>query len=73
MIKLEGTSIPPDATGTLRLSFGAVRAYDAKPLVDSGRGSRLCSPHARSDEGRLCPGVHFRREGSSLDEILGRK
>jgi hypothetical protein len=24
MIKLDGTSIPPDATGTLRLSFGAV-------------------------------------------------
>jgi len=27
MFKLRGTSIPPDATGTLRLSFGAVRSY----------------------------------------------
>lgn len=27
MFKLEGTSIPPDATGTLRLSFGAVKSY----------------------------------------------
>jgi hypothetical protein len=27
MFKLEGTAIPPDATGTLRLSFGAVRSY----------------------------------------------
>jgi hypothetical protein len=27
MFKLEGTSIPPDATGTLRLSFGAVKGY----------------------------------------------
>ena len=32
MFKLEGTSIPPDATGTLRLSFGAVKGY-----VESGR------------------------------------
>ena len=32
MFKLEGTSIPPDATGTLRLSFGAVRGY-----VENGR------------------------------------
>ena len=27
MFKLEGTSIPPDATGTLRLSYGAVKGY----------------------------------------------
>jgi len=27
MFKLEGTSIPPDATGTLRLSFGVVKSY----------------------------------------------
>ena len=27
MFKLKGTSIPPDATGTLRLSFGAVKSY----------------------------------------------
>ena len=27
MFKLRGTSIPPDATGTLRLSFGAVKGY----------------------------------------------
>jgi Peptidase S46 len=27
LFKLEGTSVPPDATGTLRLSFGAVRSY----------------------------------------------
>jgi hypothetical protein len=27
MFKLKGTSIPPDATGTLRLSFGAVKGY----------------------------------------------
>jgi hypothetical protein len=27
MFKLQGTSIPPDATGTLRLSFGAVKGY----------------------------------------------
>ena len=27
MFKLEGTSIPPDATGTLRLSFGSVKGY----------------------------------------------
>jgi hypothetical protein len=27
MFKLEGTAIPPDATGTLRLSFGAVKGY----------------------------------------------
>jgi len=27
MFKLMGTSIPPDATGTLRLSFGAVRGF----------------------------------------------
>jgi hypothetical protein len=27
MFKLQGTSIPPDATGTLRLSFGAVKSY----------------------------------------------
>jgi hypothetical protein len=32
MFKLEGTAIPPDATGTLRLSFGAVRGY-----VENGR------------------------------------
>ena len=32
MFKLKGTSIPPDATGTLRLSFGAVRGY-----VENGR------------------------------------
>jgi hypothetical protein len=27
VFKLEGTSIPPDATGTLRLSYGAVKSY----------------------------------------------
>ena len=27
MFKLKGTSIPPDATGTLRLSFGPVKGY----------------------------------------------
>ncbi len=27
MFKLQGTSIPPDATGTLRLSFGVVKGY----------------------------------------------
>jgi hypothetical protein len=27
LFKLEGTSIPPDATGTLRLSFGVVKGY----------------------------------------------
>ena len=27
MFKIKGTSIPPDATGTLRLSFGAARGY----------------------------------------------
>jgi len=27
MFKLEGTSIPPDATGTLRLSYGVVKGY----------------------------------------------
>jgi hypothetical protein len=27
IFKLKGTSIPPDATGTLRLSFGAVKSY----------------------------------------------
>ena len=27
MFKLKGTSIPPDATGSLRLSFGAVKGY----------------------------------------------
>jgi len=27
MFKLKGTSIPPDATGTLRLSFGTVKSY----------------------------------------------
>ncbi len=27
MFKLEGTSIPPDATGTLRLSFGVAKSY----------------------------------------------
>jgi hypothetical protein len=32
MFKLRGTSIPPDATGTLRLSFGAVKGY-----VEDGR------------------------------------
>jgi hypothetical protein len=32
MFKLKGTSIPPDATGTLRLSFGAVKGY-----VENGR------------------------------------
>ncbi|MGA2361936.1 MAG: S46 family peptidase [Candidatus Aminicenantales bacterium] len=32
MFKLEGTSIPPDATGTLRLSFGVVKSY-----VENGR------------------------------------
>ena len=32
MFKLEGTSIPPDATGTLRLSFGVVKGY-----VENGR------------------------------------
>jgi hypothetical protein len=32
MFKLEGTSVPPDATGTLRLSFGAVKGY-----VENGR------------------------------------
>lgn len=32
MFRLEGTSIPPDATGTLRLSFGAVKGY-----VENGR------------------------------------
>jgi hypothetical protein len=32
LFKLEGTSIPPDATGTLRLSFGVVKGY-----VENGR------------------------------------
>jgi hypothetical protein len=32
MFKLEGTSIPPDATGTLRLSFGVAKGY-----VENGR------------------------------------
>jgi hypothetical protein len=32
MFKLEGASIPPDATGTLRLSFGVVKGY-----VENGR------------------------------------
>ena len=32
MFKLKGTSIPPDATGTLRLSFGTVKSY-----VESGK------------------------------------
>jgi hypothetical protein len=32
IFKLEGTSIPPDATGTLRLSFGVVKSY-----VENGR------------------------------------
>ncbi len=32
IFKLEGTSIPPDATGTLRLSFGVVKGY-----VENGR------------------------------------
>ena len=32
MFKLEGTSIPPDATGTLRLSFGVVKGY-----IENGR------------------------------------
>ena len=32
MFKLKGTSIPPDATGTLRLSFGEVKGY-----VEDGR------------------------------------
>jgi hypothetical protein len=32
MFKLEGTNIPPDATGTLRLSFGVVKGY-----VENGR------------------------------------
>ena len=32
LFKLEGTSIPPDATGTLRLSFGTVKGY-----VENGR------------------------------------
>jgi hypothetical protein len=32
MFKLEGTSIPPDATGSLRLSFGVVKSY-----VESGK------------------------------------
>jgi hypothetical protein len=32
MFKLKGTSIPPDATGTLRLSFGVAKGY-----VESGR------------------------------------
>lgn len=32
IFKLKGTSIPPDATGTLRLSFGVVRGY-----VENGR------------------------------------
>jgi hypothetical protein len=32
MFKLKGTSIPPDATGTLRLSFGTVKGY-----VEAGR------------------------------------
>jgi hypothetical protein len=32
MFKIEGTSIPPDATGTLRLSFGVVKSY-----VENGR------------------------------------
>ena len=27
MFRLEGTNIPPDATGTLRLSFGVVKSY----------------------------------------------
>ncbi len=30
MFKLEGTSIPPDATGTLRLSYGVVKGYVEK-------------------------------------------
>jgi hypothetical protein len=30
MFKLKGTSIPPDATSTLRLSFGAVKTYTEK-------------------------------------------
>ncbi|MCR4396496.1 MAG: S46 family peptidase, partial [Candidatus Saccharicenans sp.] len=32
IFKLKGTSIPPDATGTLRLSFGVVKGY-----VEDGR------------------------------------
>ncbi|HVP90072.1 MAG TPA: S46 family peptidase [Terriglobales bacterium] len=32
LFKLEGTSIPPDATGTLRLSFGTVKSY-----IENGR------------------------------------
>lgn len=32
LFKLKGTSIPPDATGTLRLSFGVVKGY-----VENGR------------------------------------
>jgi hypothetical protein len=31
MFKLEGASIPPDATSSLRLSFGVVKGYSAKP------------------------------------------
>jgi hypothetical protein len=32
--KIEGTSVPPDATGTLRLSYGAVKGWneDGKPV-----------------------------------------
>jgi len=41
LFRLKGTSIPPDATGTLRLSFGVVKGY-----VEIGRKflSTLLSP-----------------------------
>jgi len=49
MFKLKGTKIPPDATGTLRLSFGPVRGY-----VEKGRKipfqTTFAGLYAKSDQ-----------------------
>jgi len=63
MFKIKGTSIPPDATGTLRLSFGRSRAMSRtarRSLISRrSRGSMTCRPRT----GTRIP-TSFRRASS---------
>jgi len=63
MFKIKGTSIPPDATGTLRLSFGAARGYvengkripyftDFKGLYDLAAKNKYKDPYELPDSVR---------------------
>jgi hypothetical protein len=59
MFKLRGTSIPPDATGTLRLSFGAVRATSRtagrSPSRRPSPGSTISRPRPGTRTPTSCP------------------